>query len=173
VATASEQARAALLVHAAAYVFATLGVFAVLASLAHRGQEARSFDDFRGLGRSRPLLAGALGILLLSLAGVPGTGGFTGRWQILSAAVAEGRIVLALLVAGSSVILLHAYLRLPVASARTAVTSGTHRERTDFLELGVLAGCLAVVAVLGWAPNRLPWLQAIDWTRAAAEALAR
>lgn len=171
VVTATPAARSAVLFQGAALVFATLGVFAGLASLAHRGEEARRFDDFAGLARTRPALCLVLAVLLLSLAGFPGTGGFLGKWQILAAALSEGRIGLALLVAGASVILLHAYLQLPLASLRPPTPSSVHRERTDFLELGVLAGCLVLVLALGLVPDQAPWPEAIEWSRAAAAAM--
>ena len=171
--TATPEARSAVLFQAAAYAFATLGVFAGLASLAHRGEEARRFDDFAGLARTRPLLSVVLGVLLLSLAGFPGTGGFLGRWQILAAAISEGHIVLAGIAAASSVVLLHAYLRLPFASLRAPTPTSVHRPRTDVLELGVLTGCLVLVVALGVMPEQGSWLRAIEWSRIAAAAIVR
>lgn len=81
----NDTAREGLLLYAAAYSVATLGIFAVLIRMADY-----SIEGFNGLGKKQPLLALAATIFLLSLTGIPLTGGFTAKFYILLAAVKDG-----------------------------------------------------------------------------------
>lgn len=73
----------------ATYLIMTLGVFFILAQIRiHRDGEAVS--DFNGLGKTNPILAVSLTILLAALAGVPLTAGFIGKFLVFSAAVSAG-----------------------------------------------------------------------------------
>lgn len=91
-----------LLLYTAAYCFATIGIFAVLARMTDY-----TFDGFNGLARTQPVVAGALVIFLLSLAGIPLTAGFMAKFMMLKAALsAEGSlwlVVFAVLMAAVSV----------------------------------------------------------------------
>ncbi|QTN31732.1 NADH-quinone oxidoreductase subunit N [Akkermansiaceae bacterium] len=73
----------------ATYLLMTLGVFFILAQIRiHRDGEA--VTDFNGLGKTNPLLALALTILLAALAGVPLTAGFIGKFFVFSLAAESG-----------------------------------------------------------------------------------
>jgi NADH-quinone oxidoreductase subunit N len=164
-------ARAAVLFYLAGYVFMTIGAFAALAALSRRGRVADRIDDFAGLAHERPLLAAATTVFLLSLAGVPGTVGFAGKFQLLAAAVRAGRVELALLAAVSSLVLFAAYLRIPVLMVmRPRPDAAPHRAPATG-ELLVLGICALVVLTLGIAPDgrdAVAWLPpVIEWSRAA------
>jgi NADH-quinone oxidoreductase subunit N len=64
------------LFYLAAYSFTVLGAFAVVYAVGGPGEERININDYRGLGRRHPLLATALALMLLSLAGIPPTIGF-------------------------------------------------------------------------------------------------
>jgi NADH-quinone oxidoreductase subunit N len=81
----NDTAKEALLLYAAAYSIATIGIFAILIKLPDY-----SIEGFNGLGKKQPLLAFAATIFLLSLTGIPLTGGFTAKFYILMAAVKDG-----------------------------------------------------------------------------------
>lgn len=76
-------AKEGILLYAAAYSFATIGIFAVLAKMSDY-----TFDGFNGLAQKDPLVAGALTVFLLSLAGIPLTAGFLAKFYMLKATVA-------------------------------------------------------------------------------------
>lgn len=71
-----------ILLYTAAYSFASIGIFAVLARM-----NDYTFDGFNGLARTAPLVAGALTVFLLSLAGIPLTAGFIAKFYMLKAAL--------------------------------------------------------------------------------------
>ena len=91
---------------------ATVGIFAALSSLCGKGEKRRSFDDFKGLAKSRPYSAAAITVFLLSMAGIPPTAGFMGKFYIIVSAIHAGQTLLAVLAIVSSILSLWYYLRL-------------------------------------------------------------
>lgn len=96
----------------AAYALATLGMFAALSYLSGADERRKTFDDFKGLAKSRPFSAAALSVFLLSMAGIPPTAGFLGKFYIITSAIDAGQILLAVLGIVSSIISMWYYLRL-------------------------------------------------------------
>jgi len=99
----------------AAYAAGTLGIFTALSYLGGTGEARRTFDDFKGLAKSRPYSAAAISIFLLSMAGIPPTAGFMGKFYIITSAISAGEITLAVLGIVSSIISMWYYLRLIIA----------------------------------------------------------
>lgn len=95
-----------------AYSVATLGMFAALSYLGGKGEKRIHFDDFKGLARKRPCSAAMITIFLLSMAGIPPTAGFMGKFYIIVSAVDAGLITLAVLGIVSSILSMWYYLRL-------------------------------------------------------------
>jgi NADH-quinone oxidoreductase subunit N len=88
------------------------GAFAVLTSLRNKGISGEHITDLRGLSRQHPLHAALFAILLLSLAGVPPTAGFIGKYYILAALMRTHHTILAALAAVYIVVSLYFYFRL-------------------------------------------------------------
>jgi NADH-quinone oxidoreductase subunit N len=110
----TEAGYTAVLFYLVAYVFMNLGAFAVVVTLAHRGQDCERIDTFAGLARTRPGLAALMTLFLVSLAGIPGTAGFMAKFTIFAAAVEAREIALVILGVLMSVVSLYYYLRIPV-----------------------------------------------------------
>ncbi len=70
-----------------------------------------SLDDYAGLGRTSPFLAAALSVFLVSLAGIPLTGGFMGKFYLFSAAIQKGYIGLAIIGVLNSLLSVYYYFR--------------------------------------------------------------
>lgn len=98
-----------------AYALMTIGAFGVLSLLESDEDHDISVDDLKGLSRTRPMVALAMTVLLLSLAGVPPTIGFFGKLFLFSAAVKQGFYWLALWGVIGSVMSVYYYLRPVVA----------------------------------------------------------
>lgn len=99
----NEVAKEGIVLYAAAYCLATIGIFAVLTKM-----EDYTYDGFNGFAKKEPLLAAVVAIFLLSLAGIPLTAGFFSKYYMISAALATGGkylwlMVLAMLCAAISV----------------------------------------------------------------------
>ncbi len=100
-----------ILFYLVAYLFMNLGAFLVVSIIAEKtGRE--TLDAYRGLGARSALLAVALGIFLISLIGLPPTGGFTGKVQLIKAVVDDGQIWLALVAVVNTVVSVYYYARI-------------------------------------------------------------
>jgi NADH:ubiquinone oxidoreductase subunit 2 (subunit N) len=97
-----------LLIYLFAYLFTNLGAFAVVIAVENRTGSA-NLPDFAGLIRRSPLLALAMFIFLLSLIGIPPTGGFVGKLFVFGAAIQRQMIVLAVVGIVNSVISVYYY----------------------------------------------------------------
>ncbi|MCR4317998.1 MAG: NADH-quinone oxidoreductase subunit N [Planctomycetes bacterium] len=82
-----QDANAAILFYLLGYTFATVGAFIVLSALSRGGRDVETFDDLEGLGWRHPVLGVALTIFLVSLAGIPVTAGFFGKFFIFRTAL--------------------------------------------------------------------------------------
>ncbi|MGQ9627776.1 MAG: NADH-quinone oxidoreductase subunit N [Anaerolineae bacterium] len=111
VVVASEGGLSALLFYLLAYAFMNIGAFAVVAALGREGEVDVELSDFAGLGYRRPFLGAAMGLFMLSLAGVPPLAGFFGKLYLFGAAVEAGFIGLAVVGVAGSVISAYFYLR--------------------------------------------------------------
>jgi NADH-quinone oxidoreductase subunit N len=83
----SSKAMEGLILYAAAYCFATIGVFAVLIRM-----KDYTFEGFNGMGKHHPGIAAAITVFMLSLAGIPATAGFMAKFYMLSAALSTGKL---------------------------------------------------------------------------------
>lgn len=146
-----------------AYTITTLGAFGVITVLS--GTEQRTDrephgdrDDLRsyqGLGRRRPFLAGLLTAMLFSLAGIPLTAGFVGKYLLLSAGAGAELWTLIVLLAINSAVGIYYYLRVVVAlylrepAAEEVPDEGPEQPGTvvGTLTLGVLGVLLLAVGV--------------------------
>lgn len=143
------------LFYLATYGITVLGAFAVVAVLSGRDEQRVTLRDYRGLFYDRPLMAGALTLFLLSLAGVPLTSGFVGKLVVFGAAVEEGYWWLAVVGVLTSTIAAFFYLKvLVVMYMQEKETEEAERFRTGRLAGGVVAlAALATIALgLYWGP---------------------
>ncbi|MBI3697606.1 MAG: NADH-quinone oxidoreductase subunit N [Acidobacteria bacterium] len=105
---------AAAMFYLAAYAFMNLGAFTVVSHLSGRREQYVAIDHYAGLGRRRPFLAALLTIFLLSLVGIPLTGGFFGKFYIFRAAVNADLLWLAVLGLLNSAVAAYYYLKVIV-----------------------------------------------------------
>ena len=93
------------------YVVMNLGAFAVLTMISPKDNDDLTLDQLTGLGRRRPMLAFAMSVFLLSMAGIPPTAGFFGKYYLFSAALSSGYVWLTIVAALASVVSAVIYLR--------------------------------------------------------------
>lgn len=97
------------------YTFMNIGAFGVISYLSTRQKEYVELDDFKGLGHQRPWVAITMSLFMFSLAGIPPTAGFVGKFYLFSAAVKAGHIPLVVLGVINAMISLYYYLGVVVA----------------------------------------------------------
>jgi NADH-quinone oxidoreductase subunit N len=103
--------RTAVTVALVVYFLAILGAFGVVTALSEPERDADGPDDYQGLAWRRPWLAAVLTAMLLSLAGIPLTAGFVGKFYLIASGVGSSLWVLVFVLVISSVIGLFYYLR--------------------------------------------------------------
>jgi len=168
-AVASDEALASLFFYLGAYVFANLGAFGLVASLARRGEEYERIDDFAGMAAHRPGLALLMTLFMLSLAGIPATAGFAAKFQIFRAAVDADGIALAIVGVLASLVSLFYYLRVPVAMYFQEAGEREPGE-PDLFAAFTLVLCAFAILYLGFVWERGP-LPLVPSARAAVAAL--
>ncbi len=105
----------AAMFYTASYAAMNVGAFAVVSHFGNAGEQYVTLEDYEGLGRSSPLLAASLTFFLLSLIGIPITGGFFAKFYVFSAALRANLIWLTLIGVANSAIGAYYYLRIIVA----------------------------------------------------------
>ena len=110
----SDIGTAAAMFYLAGYAFMNVGAFAVVSHLSGRGEKYQDIGDFKGLAQKQPLTAAMLTIFLLSLIGVPLTGGFFGKFYIFKAALDSHLVWLTVLGLLNSAVAAYYYLRILV-----------------------------------------------------------
>jgi NADH-quinone oxidoreductase subunit N len=114
VATRNQEGVAAILFYTLAYALMNIGAFTVVAVVGRQGDRKVAIDDFAGIGFKQPLLAAALSIFLLSLAGIPLTAGFAGKFLIFRAAIESKFLWLVIIGVVNSALSVYYYLRIIV-----------------------------------------------------------
>jgi NADH-quinone oxidoreductase subunit N len=161
-------AQPSLLFYLLSYTFTTLGTFGVVAWVGRRGDERLFIDDWAGLGSARPALALAMTVFLLSLGGVPPTGGFFGKFYLFRTAMTEPALY-PLVIAGvlNSVVSMYYYLRVVVAMYFRDAVRPHEPFGSPSMRLGLTLTAIAVV-MLGLLPGTF-----VDWAAGAPAAAAK
>src|SRR5262249_16749459 len=141
---------------------------------ASRGQDCERMDSFAGLAQRRPGLAALMTLFMISLAGIPGTAGFTGKFLIFESAVDAGQGPLPILGVVMSVVSVYYHLRVPVLMYMRGRDEQAPRAELGVGEIAVLAACAVGVLYLGLFPNGGPIAgnaHVLDWARHSVAAL--
>ena len=118
------QSKQAIVFYSLAYSVATISAFGVLLLVSQQrstqtfsgeGVTSESFDSFNGLARKNPLLGFAMAVSMLSLAGIPLTAGFWGKFYMFSTAVERGQIWLLVIAVLMSAVGIYYYFRVIIA----------------------------------------------------------
>jgi NADH-quinone oxidoreductase subunit N len=148
-----------VIVYLLAYVLMNAGAFTVVAMLYSRPGEQHLISDLSGYGYRYPLLGACLAICMLSLAGIPPTVGFLGKYLVFLNAVGDGLVGLAVLGVLASLIGVFYYLRVIYVLYMKA-----EERQPEGLLLDVWGRTAAVVAALGtlalgiWPTGLVQWL---------------
>ena len=132
-----------------------VGAFAIVAHLAGKGERYVTLEDYAGLGRRSPIIASLLTIFLISLIGIPITGGFFAKFYVFSAALQANLVWLTIIGLINSAIAAYYYLRIVVYMYMRDERVETPVARMPFA-LGAAVAISAVATIyLGVLPNRV------------------
>jgi NADH-quinone oxidoreductase subunit N len=145
--------------YTAAYAAMNVGIFAVITVISGYDEQMPMVDDYRGLLYRSPVLGGVLIFFLVSLVGIPFTGGFFGKFYSFSAAVGGGAIWLALIGLLNSGLAAAYYLRLALATAQRPEENGPQLAapgpQVGLAVLAALAMAVLATLALGIVPNEV------------------
>jgi NADH-quinone oxidoreductase subunit N len=144
----------AILIYLTAYALMNLGAFGLVVLLEAKGYAGESIDDFNGLAKKNPLAAGAMVLFLLSLAGIPPTAGFVGKYLLFSSAMQAGWFWLSLLAVLMSAVSLFYYFRIVRAMYLVEGTGELRWKEEPAVATAVLV-CAALTLFLGVYPQPL------------------
>jgi len=143
----------------AAYAAMNVGIFAVITVIGGYDEALPVIEDYRGLLYRSPLLGGVLIFFLVSLVGIPFTGGFFGKFYSFSAAIGGGAVWLAIIGLLNSGLAAAYYLRLALVTAQRPVDAKAEvavaRPQVGFAVMAALAMAVVATLILGIVPNEV------------------
>jgi NADH-quinone oxidoreductase subunit N len=133
-----------LLYYTAGYALAGIAAFAVVIYVCQdKGNE--SIENFNGLGKTNPLMAGVLTCALLSMAGIPVFAGFLGKFMLFTQTVKAGYLAVVIFAVINSIVSVGYYFRLILAM----YTKDAAEERVKTVNVYYVVGVLAILFNLG------------------------
>lgn len=158
----------AAMFYAASYAAMNVGAFAVISHIGGEGERYVTLEDYEGLGRRSPLLAAILTIFLLSLIGIPITGGFFAKFYVFSAALQANLVGLVIIGVLNSAVASYYYLRLIVVMYMREAREEVPLSPIPLGLAAALAISLGTTIYLGVLPGRIldyAARTAADWAR--------
>lgn len=146
----------AVLFYVTTYGLTTMAAFAIVTVVRDSGGEATHLSRWAGLGKESPLLAGIFAFLLLGMAGIPLTSGFTGKWAVFAAALSAGAWPVVIVAVLMSAVAAYFYVRVIVVMFfADPVGDGPTVTVPSVLTSSVIAVGAAATLVLGVVPGPL------------------
>jgi NADH-quinone oxidoreductase subunit N len=154
---------AAACFYTASYAAMNVGAFAVVTQVGGYKETLRTIEDYQGLSVRRPILAAVLAFFLLSLIGIPFTGGFFGKFYVFTSALQAGHVWLAVIGLINSGVACFYYLKLLASVYTKPAEAGSLTPQDEFsgvYRVSVPAGIALTLAagatlMLGVVPGRI------------------
>jgi NADH-quinone oxidoreductase subunit N len=135
---------AGILFYMLSYTFMNIGAFAIIILVGKKGESNGNVSDFTGFGFKHPVLAVAMTVFLFSLAGIPPTAGFIGKFYLFSGAVQQGYIWLAIIGVLNSAASVYYYLRVMVFMYMKDPT-----EEFDWMQVSAPIALSLIISICG------------------------
>jgi NADH-quinone oxidoreductase subunit N len=137
----------AILFYLTVYALMDLGAFGTLATLSEEGEDLDTLEDFRGLAYIYPWRSALLAVCLVSLAGLPPTAGFIGKFILFRAVLQANFVILALIGIATVIVSIYFYFRIIVALFMQPME---RRIATPDLDLSSRVAGIAVLVLIIW-----------------------
>src|SRR3981081_929351 len=143
----------AVMFYTAAYAAMNVGAFAVVSHFANAGEKYVTLEDYAGLGWRSPVLAATFTFFLMSLIGIPITGGFFAKFYVLSAALNSNLVGLAIILVLNSALGAYYYLRIIVSIYMRKPRGEVPVTRVPAAAALAIALCVLATLYLGVVPG--------------------
>lgn len=158
----SAEGMAAVVYFILIYIFSNLGAFSVI-TLVDAGASKGRISDLRGFYRTNPSLAWALALCLFSLAGIPPTAGFFGKFFLITAGAAKWNAVVLIIAALNMIVSLYYYLRVIRAMFMDSSDEPVQRLKPSPAVKFALLLCISGVLLLGFSGSVFSWLHSLSF----------
>lgn len=128
-----------------AYFVSMLGAFSVVTVISGKERDADMIDDYHSLAWRHPWLAAVFTVMLLSLAGIPLTAGFLGKYYVMAAGAGSALWVLVVVLAVNSTIGLYYYLRIVATLFSAPGKSASQELRPVDFSTGIMISALTII----------------------------
>ncbi len=143
-----------ILLYMIPYAVMNIGAFAILGMISGKLDKACKIENLTGLGSRHPYLAGALTIFMLSLAGLPPTGGFVAKYFLFSAALEAGQVSISLIAIATSLVSVYYYIRVIIFMYMKEENSELSPVASGGLAWATIALCVWVTLQTGIFPSQ-------------------
>jgi len=150
-----ELGTSATMFYTAAYAAMNVGAFAIVSHLAAANERYVTIEDYAGLGRKSPALAATLTFFLMSLIGIPITGGFFAKFYVLSAALKSNLVGLSIILVLNSAVGAYYYLRIIVLMYMREPRGEVPVTRLSLAAALAISVCVVLTLFLGVVPGRV------------------
>ena len=152
----------ALFFYSVAYSAASIGAFAIGIAVM-KSMKSEKIEAFNGLGKRNPLLAFALTVFMLSMAGIPPLAGFFGKYYVFFEAIKAHHIGIVIVAVITSAISVYYYFKLILAMWTRDTEEGQFSADISYVSIALI--CLAITVALGILPSLIPSLNMAVATR--------
>lgn len=160
-----ELGTSAAMFYSAAYAAMNVGAFAIVSHLAAANERYVALEDYAGLGRKSPVLAATFTFFLMSLIGIPITGGFFAKFYVLSAALRSNLVGLAIILVLNSALGAYYYLRIVVLMYMREPRGEVPVTRLSVAAALAISACVVLTLFLGVMPGRVLDYAALSGTQ--------
>jgi NADH-quinone oxidoreductase subunit N len=150
-----ELGTSAAMFYAASYAAMNVGAFAVVSHIANHGEKYVALEDYAGLGRKSPVLAATLTFFLMSLIGIPITGGFFAKFYVLTSVLKSNLVGLAIILVLNSAVGAYYYLRIIVMMYMREPRGNVPVSRVPLATSLAIGICMLLTLYLGVLPSRI------------------
>jgi NADH-quinone oxidoreductase subunit N len=150
-----ELGTSAAMFYTAAYAAMNVGAFAIVSHLAAADERYVTIEDYAGLGRKSPMLAATFTFFLMSLIGIPITGGFFAKFYVLSAALKSNLVGLSIILVLNSAVGAYYYLRIIVLMYMRDARGEVPVTRLSLTAALAISVCVVLTLFLGVVPGRV------------------
>src|ERR1700683_1536720 len=163
----------AAMFYAAAYAAMNVGAFAIVSHLGAANERYVTLENYAGLGRKSPALAATFTFFLMSLIGIPITGGFFAKFYVLSAALKSNLVGLAIILVLNSALGAYYYLRIIVLMYMREPRSEVPVTRLSLAAALAISVCVVLTLFLGVLPGRVLDYAALSGTQLVRDTVAQ
>jgi len=146
-------AQTGMLFYLMGYAFMNIGAFGVVALIGKKGKEYTNISDFSGLAAKYPAMGIAMAVFMFSLAGIPPTAGFMGKFYIFTEALKSGYVWLVIFAGINSVVSIYYYLRVVVVMYFSPADDAMDILQPNLAAVTALAAAGLLVLAMGIFPS--------------------